>query len=99
MSGRAWATEFQKASVVWPESVRPLASVIVPEIMTGTRRPRGCEVRIDGEQRGLGIEGVEDGLDQQEVGSPVQQPPDRLAVGRDELVEADVPKAGVVDVG
>ena len=29
--------EFQKASVVWPESVRPLASVIVPEIMIGTR--------------------------------------------------------------
>ena len=29
---------FQNASVVWPESVRPLASVIVPEIQTGHRR-------------------------------------------------------------
>ncbi len=36
-AGGACATEFQKASVVWPESVRPLASVMVPEIMTGTR--------------------------------------------------------------
>src|SRR4026208_2008778 len=36
VSGRAWATEFQNASVTWPESVRPLASVMVPEIITGT---------------------------------------------------------------
>ena len=38
-SGRAWRTEFQNASAVWPDSVRPLASVIVPEIMTGSRTP------------------------------------------------------------
>ena len=31
--------DVQNASVVCPESVRPLASVIVPEIMTGTRVP------------------------------------------------------------
>ncbi len=37
--GRACATEYQNASAVWPERVRPLASVIVPEIMTGQRRP------------------------------------------------------------
>ncbi len=39
LSGRAWLTAFQKASTVWPDSVRPLASVIVPEIITGTRCP------------------------------------------------------------
>jgi hypothetical protein len=33
-------SEFQKASAVWPESVRPEASVMVPEIITGQRRPR-----------------------------------------------------------
>ncbi len=38
-NGRAWATEIQNASTVWPESVRPLASVIVPEIMSGRSRP------------------------------------------------------------
>ena len=42
-SGLAWAIEFQKASVTWPESVRPLASVIVPEIITGTRSPRSSK--------------------------------------------------------
>ncbi len=37
-SGRAWRTEFQNASPVWPDSVRPEASVMVPEIITGSRR-------------------------------------------------------------
>ncbi len=30
---------FQNAPTVWPESVRPEASVIVPLIITGSRRP------------------------------------------------------------
>ena len=34
-----WLSEFQNASAVWPDSVRPEASVIVPEIITGQRRP------------------------------------------------------------
>ena len=37
--GLAWRTEFQKASAVCPESVRPEASVIVPEIMSGSFAP------------------------------------------------------------
>ena len=36
LNGRACAIDTQKASIVWPESVRPLLSVIVTEIMTGT---------------------------------------------------------------
>ena len=32
-AGRAWRMEFQNASVVWPDSVRPDASVMVPETM------------------------------------------------------------------
>ena len=35
-NGFACATEFQKASTVWPESVRPLRSTIVTEIQSGT---------------------------------------------------------------
>ncbi len=35
----AWRTECQNAVVVCPERIRPLASVIVPEIMTGKRVP------------------------------------------------------------
>ena len=38
--GRAWAIETQKASIVCPESVRPLRSVIVTEISSGTAAPR-----------------------------------------------------------
>src|ERR687898_268181 len=38
LMGSAWRIEFQNASVTWPESVRPLASVMVPEIMIGTSR-------------------------------------------------------------
>ena len=41
--GWAWRTEFQKASVVWPVSVRPEASVIVPEIISGRRKPRASK--------------------------------------------------------
>jgi hypothetical protein len=32
--------EFQKASVVCPESVRPLTSVMVPEIISGSSTAR-----------------------------------------------------------
>ena len=37
VKGRAWRNEYQKAVGVWPESVRPDRSVIVPEIITGNR--------------------------------------------------------------
>ena len=40
VKGRVCAREFQNASTVCPERVRPLASVIVPEIMSGTSSPR-----------------------------------------------------------
>jgi hypothetical protein len=38
-SGLTWRRLVQKASAVCPDKVRPLASVIVPEIMTGRRAP------------------------------------------------------------
>ena len=39
-SGSAWRTLVQNASSVCPESVRPEASVIVPETISGSRKPR-----------------------------------------------------------
>ena len=89
-SGRAWATEFQNASVVWPDRVRPLASVMVPEIITGSPEPRRFEVGLDGEERRLGVQSVEDRLDQQEVRPAVDQSADGLGVRRHQLVEGDV---------
>ena len=77
-SGRTWRTEFQNASGVWPDSVRPDASVIVPDTMTGKRAPRRVEQRLDREQRGLGVQRVEDRLDEQQIGAAVDQAVDRL---------------------
>ncbi len=42
-SGLAWRTESQNASVTWPDRVRPEASVMVPEMITGQRRPRSSK--------------------------------------------------------
>jgi hypothetical protein len=56
-------------------------------------------MRIDSEQRGLGVEGIEDGLDQEEVGSSVQESPNRVSIGRHQLVEAHVPEAWIVHIG
>jgi hypothetical protein len=41
--GRAWLTEIQKASGVWPVRVRPDRSVMVPEIISGRRSPRASK--------------------------------------------------------
>ena len=46
VSGAAWRTAFQNASVVWPESVRPERSVIVPEIMTGRSIPFSAKTSL-----------------------------------------------------
>jgi hypothetical protein len=45
LKGLAWRTLYQKASVVWPLRVRPLASVMVAEIMIGTASPRRLHLR------------------------------------------------------
>ena len=81
-SGRACRTEFQNASVTWPDSVRPEASVMVPG---DDHRPAAAallEQRLDGEDRRLGVEGVEDRLDEEQVGAAVDQAARLLEVGR-----------------
>ena len=57
------------------------------------------EERLEGEDRGLGVERVEDRLHQEQVGAAVDQPGGLLGVGLDELLEAGVAEARVVDVG
>ena len=44
LTGFACRTEFQNAPGVWPDSRRPERSVIVPEIITGTSRPRSSQI-------------------------------------------------------
>ena len=89
-SGRACISEYQNASAVCPESVRPLWSVIVPEIITGTRSPRAAKTLLDREERGLGVERVEDRLDQQQVDAAVDQPVGGLGVRGGDLLEGHV---------
>jgi hypothetical protein len=64
---------------VWPDSVRPDRSVIVPEIITGRRMPFSIEDSSHGKDRRLGVQRVEDGLDQDDVGAAVDQAAQLLA--------------------
>ena len=57
------------------------------------------EHRLDGEDRRLGVQGVEDRLDEDQVRPTVEQAVGGLGVRRHELVEGHVAGAGVVDVG
>ncbi len=97
-SGLAWRTEFQNASGVCPDRVRPEASVIVPEIMIGSRSPEASKTLVDGEERRLGVEGVEDRLDQEDVRAALDERAHRLEVGVLHLVEAHGAEARVVHV-
>ncbi len=54
---------------------------------------------LAGENRGLGVQRVEDGLDQDQVRAAVDQAADLLAVGDPEIVEGDGAVARIVDVG
>ena len=85
--------------MVWPESVRPEASVMVPEMPDRPAAAALGEEGLDRADGGLGVEGVEDRLDQQQVGAAVDQAAGRDQVGVVQLGEADVAHAGVVDVG
>ncbi len=44
VNGLAWRIECQKAVGVWPDSVRPDRSVMVPEIMTGSQIPFSANI-------------------------------------------------------
>ena len=48
---------------------------------------------------GLGVEGVEDGFNQQQIYSALHQGVDLFAVGSNQLVKGDGPVGGVVDIG
>ena len=68
--------------MVWPESVRPEASVIVTDIITGQADARLVEQDLEGEKRGLGVQRVEDRLDEERVDSGRREGARLLGVGR-----------------
>ena len=53
----------------------------------------------DGVERRLGVQRIENGLDQQQVGAAVEQAVDLLAIGLAQIVEGDGAVAGVGNVG
>ncbi len=55
--------------------------------------------RHQGEDRRLGVQRVEDGLDQKDVDAPFGQGLGLLGIGHAQLLEGDVARARVVDVG
>ena len=57
------------------------------------------EILVDREQRRLAVQGVEDGLDQQQVGAAIDQAAHLFVIGGDQLVEGDVARRRVVHVG
>jgi hypothetical protein len=65
---------------------RPAAAVLLEELLAG-------------EDRGLGVQGVEHRLDQQQVRAAGDQPLDGNAVIRGETIERDVAKARIVHIG
>ena len=89
----------QNASTVWPDSVRPDASTMVPEMTNGSRIAGLVEQRLDGEDRGLGVERVEDRLDQEDVRAALDQTRGQFAVGDLELRPRDAAGSRIADVG
>ena len=70
--------------------------MIVPEIMIGKRVPTLVEGVLERIDRRLGVQRVEDRLDQQDVGAAFDQAERRLAIGGAQFVEGDGAKAGIV---
>ena len=46
----------------------------------------------------LAVQGVEDGLDQQNINAAIDQAAGRLRVGLDQLIETDIAEAWILDI-
>ena len=77
------------ASIGWPASIVPQVSIDT-ESTTGTRAAELREGVVDAEQRGLDVERVLLGLEEQHVGAALDQADGLLGVGAAHLVEGDV---------
>ena len=60
--------------------------------------PQFFKAVLDREQRRLGIQGVEDRLDQEHVDTAVDQPANLFVVGRGQLVKGDGPERRILDI-
>ncbi len=56
----------------------------------------GSKALLAGEDRGLGVQRVEDGFNKDEVGTTIDQAVDLLTIGETQIIEADGTVAGIV---
>ena len=98
-NGRAWRTLFQKAPTVWPDSVRPDWSVMVPLTITGRREPSSSKSASTAKMAALPLSVSKIVSMSRMSAPPVDQAARRLEVRGDQLVPGDVARAGIVDVG
>ena len=94
ISGCACSIEFQNASSVWPESVRPRE---VDDRDGDPERQLRRDVLRRGDRR-LRVQRVEDRLDEQEVDAALAQGAHLLGIGLDDVVEGDRAVRGIVDL-
>jgi hypothetical protein len=96
--GLAWRSEFQNASPVWPDSVRPEASVMVPEIITGQRRPSSSKNFSTAKMAALAFSVSKMVSISSRSAPPSVRPRWPAYVVVDQRIEGDVAVAGVVHV-
>jgi hypothetical protein len=65
----------------------------------GQAHTTGVKVFVDGKQGGLGVQGIEDGFDQQHIDAAFDQGLHLLVIGHPQLFKVDVTSAGVVHIG
>ena len=97
-NGAAWRIEFQNAAGVWPDS--SAAGQVRDRAGDHHRHAHAARLGLveDRVDRGLGVERVEDRLDQQQVGAAVEQAAHLLGIGVAQLVERDGAEARIGDI-
>ena len=98
LQGRAWRTEYQNASGVWPDSVRPDRSTMVPDRSTGSRSPAASKTSSSAKIAAFALSVSKIVSTSRRSAPPSMSPRSRVRVGRPELLEADVAGPRVGDV-
>ena len=57
------------------------------------------EILFDGKERRLGVQGIENSLDQKDVDATLDETGGGRSVGLDQFVKGDIPESGILHVG
>ena len=98
-AGRACRMEFQKASVVWPDNVRPDASLIVPETMMGRSKSSSSSTSRTAKRAALAFKVSNTVSIRMTSTPPVDECARGLGIAGRQFVETDVAESRIVDVG